>query len=123
MGDKLKKEKPKGHYEEKTVFIIPWGLIICMIAFGLGPFYMGTGLAFLMIPAQVSTLLLIPAYKPIKGKVFVKDKVQPITKISENKENLEKSNTKTNNQSKNNQKSFVKNLQDSRQIQATPKIK
>ena len=84
---------------------------------------MGTGLAFLMIPAQVSTLLLIPAYKPIKGKVFVKDKVQPITKISENKENLEKSNTKTNNQSKNNQKSFVKDLQDSRQIQTTTKIK
>lgn len=116
MGDKLKKEKSKGHYEEKTVFIIPWGLIACLVAFGLGPFYMGTNLAFLMIPAQLSTLLLIPVYKPIKGKVFVKDKVQPITKISETK-SVEKSNIQNNTNLKNNHRSFVKKLQNSRQIQ------
>lgn len=102
----------EGHYEEKTVFIIPWGLITCIAAFSLGPFYIGTGLAFLMIPAQLSTLLLIPAYKAIKVKTFISDKKEPTTKISNSKEkekNIENSKDKEN--------SFVNNLQNSKSSQ------
>lgn len=87
MANKKSKEiKQGGHYEEKTVFILPWGAILCILANSVGPFYMGTGLAFIVLPAQILSLLLIPAYKKIKAPVFVEDKKPPKTKISKQKE-------------------------------------
>ena len=82
-----KKKKTNGHYKEKTIFIIPWGLIVCLAAFAVGPYFVGYDLLFLICPAQVASLLLIPAFKKVKAPVFIPDKTKPKTKISNANEN------------------------------------
>lgn len=116
---KKKKVREGGHYEEKTVFIIPWGAIVCWASFAIGPFYMGTGLAFLIIPAQLASLLLIPFFKKVKVPVFIKDKKAPTTKIAREKI---KSQIKTQQNAKNKEfkkekGSFVEMLQKQHQTQ------
>lgn len=101
-----KKKNLNGHYEEKTVFIIPWGLMICLTAFAVGPYFIGSGFLFLICPAQAASLLLIPAFKKVKAPVFIKDKPQPTTKISKAKEEETK---------------LKKQEQGQAQIQETPK--
>ena len=51
-----KNKNLNGHYEEKTVFIIPWGLMVCLAAFAVGPYFIGSGFLFLICPAQVASL-------------------------------------------------------------------
>ncbi len=101
-----KNKNLNGHYEEKTVFIIPWGLMVCLAAFAVGPYFIGSGLLFLICPAQAASLFLIPAFKKIKAPVFIPDKPKPKTKISKTKEDKTK---------------LKKQEQGQAQIQETPK--
>ncbi len=66
------KKGQKGTYEEKTVFILPWGLLVCLLA-TCYDYSFGTDLAFIILPAQFLSVLLIFAHKKIKKRVFVLD--------------------------------------------------
>lgn len=114
---KKKKVREGGHYEEKTVFIIPWGAIVCWASFAIGPFYMGTGLAFLIIPAQLASLLLIPLFKKVKVPVFIKDKKAPTTKITKEKGKSQTQEIENNKEIKKQKGSFVEMLQKQHQTQ------
>lgn len=114
---KKKKVREGGHYEEKTVFIIPWGAMLCWASFAIGPFYMGSGLAFLIIPAQLASLLLIPFFKKVKVPVFIKDKKTPTTKIKKEKGKSQTQEIENNKEIKKQKGSFVEMLQKQHQTQ------
>ncbi len=86
--DQKQQEQNGGHYEKKKGPLILWGLIACMCILA-GP--LGGGLAFLFVPAQLSSFLLIPFYKRGTKKVFVADrKSNPRDKLvsAENGKNI-----------------------------------
>lgn len=114
---KKKKVRESGHYEDRTVFIIPWGAMLCWASFAIGPFYMGSGLAFLIIPAQLASLLLIPFFKKVKVPVFIKDKKTPTTKIKKEKGKSQTQEIENNKEIKKQKGSFVEMLQKQQQAQ------